>query len=241
MAYQLLTINNTKTLRGQTSGWLTALLHLTPADLSGVNVCAASSAGCRAACLNTAGHGGMIQGDDFWGNRVQAARLRRTQWWLTDADSFLLSLASDIDQARAQAQRLGLRLCVRLNGTSDIRWERYPVASVDNIMALFPDVQFYDYTKIANRQVTGIQNYHLTFSRTEHHTDADLQAAWSRGQNVAVVMQTPWPTHYLGRPVIDGGTHDLRHQDPAGVCVALPPLGRARADQTGFVMRVHAA
>jgi hypothetical protein len=44
------------------------------------------------------------------------------------------------------------QVLVRLNGTSDIRWELIPV-TIDgieyrNLMEAFPELQFYDYTKL---------------------------------------------------------------------------------------------
>ena len=72
--------NDAKTVKGEKHGWLTAVLYLAPADLSGVNVCPKSTPECRALCLNTAGRGAF--------NMVQAARLRRTHEYLQDKSAF---------------------------------------------------------------------------------------------------------------------------------------------------------
>jgi hypothetical protein len=40
----------------------------------------------------------------------------------------------------------------------------------------------------------------------------------------------------LGRPVINGDADDLRFLDPEGVVVALYAKGKAKKDNTGFVV-----
>jgi hypothetical protein len=58
--YELLTVGNPKTAKGKELGYAVAVLHLAPSTLSGHNVCPMASDGCIAACLNTAGRGGII-------------------------------------------------------------------------------------------------------------------------------------------------------------------------------------
>jgi hypothetical protein len=99
---------------------------------------------------------------------------------------------------------------------------------------MFPDVQFYDYTKINNRKVSHIPNYHLTFSKADGN-DMDVRIALSNGMNVAAVFHKV-PETYLGRQVIDGDETDLRFLDPKGVIVGLKAKGKAKKDTTGFVV-----
>jgi hypothetical protein len=99
---------------------------------------------------------------------------------------------------------------------------------------MFPEVQFYDYTKINNRKVSHIKNYHLTFSKADGN-DMDTRLAISNGMNVAVVFKSV-PETYLGRPVINGDETDLRFLDPRGVIVGLKAKGKAKKDTTGFVV-----
>ena len=94
---------------------------------------------------------------------------------------FLMDLAGEIGKLQRRAAAKGLKAAVRLNGTSDLPYERYKVPGTDkNIMELFPDVQFYDYTKLENRIVgqTLPANYHLTFSRAEDN-DHKLRRSWN--------------------------------------------------------------
>ena len=232
MKMNLLTLGNTKTLKGESLGYLTGILHLSPATLSGVaNVCPKASAGCKAACLNTAGRGGMFRKGETT-NAVQKARVRRTQMLFNERDAFMSLLVLDIRKLCKQAAKLNMVPAVRLNGTSDLRWEVWPVGMFVNIFAMFPDVQFYDYTKIPNRRDLP-ENYHLTFSLSESN-DTEALAQLERGVNVAVVFKT-LPAMFMDRPVISGDTTDLRFLDPKNVIVGLTAKGRAKQDVSGFV------
>ena len=229
---KLLTLGNTKTAKGTSKGILTFILHLAPAKLSGFNVCPMASKGCAAACLNTAGRGRF--------DRTQAARVRKTREFFENRDSFMAQLVKDIKAAVRKADREGYDPAIRLNGTSDIRWENMPVGGFPNLMAMFPTVQFYDYTKIANRK--GIPaNYHLTFSRSESN-DGDVAKVLGTPVNIAVVFNVkkgaPLPAVWNGRTVIDGDVTDVRFFDPASVIVGLRSKGDGKHDATGFVVTV---
>lgn len=221
----LLTVGNTKTMKGQVLGFMTFILHLAPSWLSGYNVCAMASKGCVKACLNTAGRGRFT--------KIQEARIRKTIAFFENREMFMQRLAKDIAAAIRKATREGFTPVFRLNGTSDIRWETVPVGGFPNIMALFPNVQFYDYTKIPNRRNLPA-NYHLTFSRSEEN-DANVAGAILSGMNVAVVFDK-LPETYNGIPVVAGDDTDLRFLDPAGVIVGLTAKGKAKQDDSGFVV-----
>lgn len=222
----LLTTNNTKVIKGQGRGYMTFIMHLAPADSSGREVCAKRSPGCTAACLNTAGRGKM--------HKVQAGRLRKTEWYHRDREGFMSQLIWDINAGIRRAQREDATPVFRLNGTSDIPWERVR-AKGHNVFEMFPQVQFYDYTKILGRKVSAYANYHLTFSRSESN-DRDVARAIAAGMNVAVVFDE-LPETYLGLPVINADQDDLRFLDAPGSIAGLVAKGRARRDDTGFVVR----
>jgi hypothetical protein len=224
-----------KTIKGTSQGVLTGILYLAPARLSGWNTCAQASAGCIAACLNKAGRGGLF-------SNVQEARIAKTRVYYTDRDGFMAQLVAEIAALSRKATKRGLRAAVRLNGTSDIPWERIPVAGHANIMAAFPDVTFYDYTKITKRALSWARgdmptNYHLTFSRTESN-HADALAVLAAGGNVAAVFRKALPEAWAGVSVINGDETDLRFTDPKGVVVGLKAKGPAKRDQSGFVLDV---
>jgi hypothetical protein len=224
----LLTTSNTKVVKGQGRGYMTFIMHLAPADSSGREVCPKRSAGCTAACLNTAGRGQM--------RTVQAGRLRKTEWYHRDREGFMAQLIWDINAGIRRAQREDAIPCFRLNGTSDIPWERVRVNG-QNMFETFPHVQFYDYTKILGRKVRAYPNYHLTFSRSESN-DADVAKAIAAGMNAAVVFDQ-LPETYLGLPVINADLDDLRFLDAPGSIAGLVAKGRARRDESGFVVRTN--
>ena len=221
---KLLTVGNTKTVKGEALGYMTFIMHLAPSDVSGYNACPMASAGCRAACLNTAGRGRF--------DATQAARIRKTREFFENRAAFMAQLEKDIRAAERKAKREGFIPVIRLNGTSDIRWEN------EGIMQKFPHIQFYDYTKIPNRKNLPA-NYDLTFSRSE--SNESLLPGVTL--NVAVVFNVKkgadLPTAYLGRPVIDGDEHDLRFMDPRGSIVGLRGKGEAKKSaHGGFVVNV---
>jgi|688.fasta_scaffold33651_18 hypothetical protein len=241
---KLLSTGNPKTLKGQSVGYLTYILHLAPADLSGYNTCPKATAGCTAACLNTAGRGGMFKKGETT-NAIQKARIRKTKLFFEDRISFMNLLVKDIELAIKQAAKKDLIPVFRLNGTSDLSFEKYEVLrngqSYTNIFAAFPEVQFYDYTKILGRKVKDIKNYQLTFSAADGN-DRDVNRAMFDGYNVATVFglkkTEPMPEFYMGAPVFNGDESDLRFLDPKGVVVGLYAKGKAKKDTSGFVKYV---
>lgn len=229
----LLTTGNPKLMKGQAQGYLSSVLHLAPANLSGKEVCPKRTAGCTAACLNTAGRGGIIKAGETT-NVIQQARIRRTKMFFENRTEFVNLLLKEINLAIKKAKKLSLTPVFRLNGTSDLSWEKYEVSNGRNIFQMFPDVQFYDYTKVLGRKTAGIKNYHLTFSNADGNLN-DVIAAKHAGLNIAAVFKSV-PATYMGLPVIDGDETDLRFLDPKGVIVGLKAKGKAKKDASGFVI-----
>ncbi len=225
---KLLSTANPKIQKGTKLGYLSFILHLAPATLSGKETCPKRTAGCTAACLNTAGRGGMFRKGENT-NIIQQARIRKTRMFFEARDAFMAALEADIKLGIRQAAKLGLTPVFRLNGTSDLAWEKY------GIIEKFPQVQFYDYTKVLGRKIAHLQNYHLTFSAADGN-DADVAKAVSAGMNVAAVFDK-LPSEYMGREVINADEHDLRFLDPKGVIAGLKAKGRAKKDTSGFVRR----
>lgn len=233
---------NPKVAKNQKIGVLTTVLHLAPGNMSGREVCPKRSPGCSAACLHFAGNPAQY-------NHKTKARLKKTDLFFADRDLFMNILALELDKHQRAAARKGMKPGARLNGTSDIVWEKKrfnllpEVAealghSADNIIELFPEVSFYDYTKIPRR--TPPANYHLTFSESETNA-LEVQVEMARGFNIASVFIGELPTHHLGRSVVNGDEHDFRPADARGVVVGLVAKGRlGKADQSGFVTREEA-
>ena len=232
--FKLLSTANPKIQKGTKLGYLSFILHLAPADLSGRETCPKRTAGCTAACLNTAGRGGMFKKGENT-NTIQKARIRKTEYFFNDRDSFMKDLYQDIVKAKKFADKQGLIPVFRLNGTSDLSWEKYTVGTTDmNLFQLFPTVQFYDYTKVLGRKVSQYPNYHLTFSKADGN-DADVQKALAQGLSaVAVYDEIP-----AGVPSAD--ETDLRFLDPKGIMLGLKAKGKAKKDYSGFVIRLKEA
>jgi len=223
----LLQVNtNWKTIKSMKYGFLTGILYLAPYKLSGKNVCPAASLGCRLSCLNTAGRGQM--------GVVQKARLRKTKLFFQDRNKFLSQLKTEIEILSRRAANKNMKLAIRLNGTSDLPFERYLIDG-KNLMDHFPKVKFYDYTKLENRindQLPG--NYHLTFSRSETN-EAVIDQVIEKAP-VSVVFKNKLPRLYNGYKVINGDLHDMRFKNQSGVIIGLIAKGKARKDTTGFAI-----
>lgn len=126
MQFKLLSTANPKTQKGVKYGYLTFVLHLAPADISGHEVCAKRTPGCTESCLNTAGRGGMFKRGENT-NAIQKARIRKTQYFFNDRDSFMQDLVLDINRAIKFARKRNLIPVFRLNATSDLAWEKYTI------------------------------------------------------------------------------------------------------------------
>ena len=227
--------SDAKTIKGETLGFLTGILYLAPANTTKWNTCSmAKTAKCDVACLYKAGRGAM--------NSVQTARINKTIWFFTEQNSFMQQLVVDIAKIIKKAKKKGLQPLVRLNGTSDIRWETVGFTDTDgieyvNIFAAFPDVTFYDYTKIANRTDLPA-NYDLTFSYSGvEGFQPFVQKALLNNMRMAVVFrkEIDIPATFMGIPVVSGDNSDVRHLDDK-VIVGLYAKGKAKLDTTGFVV-----
>lgn len=229
--------NDAKTVKGVEYGVLTGILYLAPSDESGViNTCPHATAGCREACLFTAGRGAFAN--------VKQGRINKTLWFARDRVGFLAQLKTDIEALIKKSNKENKLPAVRLNGTSDLAWESLKLDG-KSLMEHFPTVQFYDYTKDPNRILRFKagnlpSNYHLTFSRAETlDNQADCENLWATKVNIAVVFRGGLPTTWNGRTVIDGDVSDIRFNDPEGCVVGLKAKGKARKQDEGFVVVVN--
>jgi len=234
---------NAKTIKGDGDKYETAIMYLAPFTMAGAgNVCAmAETAKCHEGCLNTAGRGAF--------NNVQKARINKTRRYMTERPSFLADLVADLEGFTRYCAKRGIKPCVRLNGTSDIQFERnHPVIRNgerhDSVMAAFPEVQFYDYTKIYRRVDKALPgNYALTLSYSAANSDyaAEVLSRVQSGKaNMAVVYRNRAKVEQvlsIMDRVVDGDETDMRFLDPqGGYVVALYAKGKAKGDRSGFVV-----
>ena len=252
--FRLLTPGNPKTEKGRAQGYWTFILHFAPADLSGFNVCALSTAGCRKACLNTAGRGGIKAGTGILTYSHGQARQSQSRssahggFGLGHSFSTGSSLWPVLIQEIAKAYRSLLAatvtlLCFRLNGTSDIRWESVPVADLPISSKCF---RTFNSTTTRNCPTarTFPANYHLTFSLADGN-DTFARVALANGMNVAAVFRSKETVaRYMESGIDIGGTcvpvsrgddTDLRFLDMPRHCIGLYAKGNAKRDSTGFV------
>lgn len=216
---KLLSTINAKTIKGEKLGYITYIMYLSPFTNNslGVNLCPHASEGCAKACLFGSGTARF--------NNVQEGKRNKTEYYLHDRKAFLAQLDKEIAQAIKRHEGTDLIPVFRLNGTSDIAWEKQKVRDGKSIFELYPDVQFYDYTKNHYR-MRKIQpaNYHLTFSMSENNKGIAMELL-SEGHNVAIVFgvkdEADLPNYYKGYPVINGDETDLRFLDDKNVIVGL--------------------
>ena len=219
---------NPKVAKNDKLGYASVVLHLAPARMSGYQVCQHRSPGCEAACLHFAGA-------QLYMAAKEKARIRKTKLFFEDRLNFMNLLVRDIEAYLRKVDRMGdKKPAIRLNATSDIPWERVRVGKHENLMSMFSDVLFYDYTAIPNRQVPD--NYHLTFSLKANNEEAS-RAALAQRLNLAVVFfDQELPETFWDLPVINGDETDFRPADPTPCIVGLYAKGKlGKADDTGFV------
>ena len=204
-------------------------LALAPAFQYGsINTCP-NHASCKAECLGkTSGNyfklGGGQDLSEFKGPRLNS--LNKTVAFFQDPEAFAVRLHDEIASAQAEAAKNGNKLGVRLNVLSDIHPSVYK-----SIIDAFPDVDFYDYTKLNVDPVAP--NHHYTYSSTGvsdedvnnfHQNWKLMRNRLDNGQNVAMAF-----SHKQHLPesindeetgktyrVINGDTHDFRPLDKVG-------------------------
>ena len=230
--YNLLSSGSTKIEKSNklSDKYFSRIIYLAPDDLAdGKNTLCpyAKIAKCSEACLNTAGMGKF--------SNVQQSRIRKSLLFLNDQQEFMKQLVQDANKFLKECDRLGKKPALRLNGTSDIQWETIEVDGHDNIFAMFPQIQFYDYTKIPTRKVEHIPNYHLTWSYSQAN-DKYATMFDKVSNNIAVVFRDVLPKVFKGLRVIDGDKHDMRFLDDTQVVVGLVAKGQGKKDTSGFVI-----
>lgn len=229
-----------KTIKGLKKNWLTYIMYMSPftQNSKGINVCSHASAGCAAACLVGAGRGGFT-------DSVTRGRRNKTEYFLHNRVGFLEQLYKEL--TLISKKHKGENVAIRLNGTSDIRWEKFKVKDDKNLFELFPDLQFYDYTKNHLRFDQAMpKNYSLVFSRSETNHDKAIELL-NRGVKVAMVFDNP-PSKFEGFDVINGDEDDLTFLKNNGVIIGLKykmltgkGADNGKAFETGFAIRTKNA
>lgn len=219
---------SSKAAKSLSVGVLTRILYFT----SGV-FCPRATDGCLKACLGHTSGRMCLPSSTI-------ARDQRTALYVEQQVTFLRRLQAELTLLEADALQIGAVPSARLNGTSDLPWERlHP-----ELFTQFPDIRFFDYTKIDGRMLTFLgrkgdwpSNYHLTFSADGGNLET-VERILDLGGTAAVVFWPEIPSKWRRFPVLDGDKHDARFLDPKGTVVGLRAKGLAQVDQSGFTVRV---
>jgi len=226
--------SSAKTVKGEKLGYFTMVQYFMAADKSGYNVCPKATEACRDLCLgHNSGRMGMTT--------VQKAQYNRTINFMENREAHMDQLVDEIGRGIRYAHNKDLTPVIRLNGTSDIRWENMSVQGYPNLMEMFADYQFYDYTKLENRRNIPV-NYDLTFSRSENN-GAACEQMLADGVRIAVCgTGDPFSGTPLswGYPIMDGDEHDLTFLQPAPSILWLQAKGKkAKEDISGFTVHLE--
>jgi len=198
--------SSSKLVKGKKFEFATLGLYLSPASKSGRNVCGFAGA-CKAPCLDESGR--VLMEKRGGKQTIQVARLLKT--WLHEfrLDLFTKAICHEIKRESKLASKKGKHFCVRLNCTSDLDFS--------DIIASFPSVQFYDYTKDPNRE--SADNYHLTYS-WDSFSKGRLpfyRQAIARGQKLAFPVVKADLHRILDLPsTLEMDSSDLRFLDGEG-------------------------
>lgn len=220
-----------KTVKGEKYRVLTGIQYLSAHKLSGLNLCAmADIAGCSEPCLRSAGRGAM--------NSTQMSRLRKTLFMQQYWEEYLAMLQKEVQRFAYYCDAREYTPAIRLNGTSDIRWENKIWDYMVSTSHWF-GVRWYDYTKEVNRIIPDPKIYDLTFSYSgKPQFRRFVDKAKAMGMRIAVVFryQKDIPEVFEGMQTFDGDDSDLRFLEPQGVVSALYAKGKAVHDYSGFVV-----
>ena len=209
--------SSVKIAKNNKKGVDTYILYLAPAHKSGYNVCPKATVECINACLDESGHNKI----DTKHNRINKSRIAKTKLFFEDRGFFMGWLVAELTAHKAKAEKKGFDFSVRMNGTSDLSLLQFKHKG-KSILELFPDTQFYEYTKVLNRinLLDRYKNLDLTFSYSGKNW-LECEAALSKGVRVAMVFEKDLPKRYMGIPVVNGDETDLRYLDPKNVIVGL--------------------
>ena len=193
-------------------------IYLASADLSGFNVCP-NSEYCKDNCLNGSGHNRVDRLSKK--GTIDRSRIIKTRLLFANKEVFMRIMIHEIEKERKKAENNGTFFSIRLNCTSDIN----PIAFTlngKNILEIFPDIQFYDYTKVLNRIALAkkYSNYDITWSidGSEKNREIGLELLKNGGRVAVVYGENDMPKTWYGYECCNGDETDYRPSDIAPVC-----------------------
>ena len=258
ISYLGATTQSAKLTYSYNHGWETYGVYLALATLARdekhpyINLCPCSDM-CRDFCLNKAGHNkaATLHATNNELSHIDKSRIKKTHLFYDNRELFMEILIHEIERYQRRAKKHGMGFAVRLNCTSDLSPEIYKYKG-KNILEIFPNVQFYDYTKVPSRLALAEKypNYDLTLSYDG--TNEELCKEYlSKGGKVAVVFDV-WengkqilPTTWWGFDVEDANGTDTRFLNTPGTIMGLHyhktsndyVNGQYRPKETPFIVR----
>ena len=222
---------STKLIYSKNHNCLTYGIYLMPADGASffnedgqkvtLNVCP-NHKFCKAFCLAGSGQNKIktihSNGEKTY---IDEARIRKTRLFYFNPNLFMEIVVREIRRYEAYAKNNGFNFAIRLNCTSDLSPEKFMYDGM-NILQLFPHIQFYDYTKVANRLPLQFKykNYDLTLSYNGYNWQT-CKNYLNKGGKVAVVFRKELPAVFDGFNVIDANGYDMRFLDPHSTIMGL--------------------
>ena len=212
-------------------------IYFAPAKMSGYEVCPRRTEECTLLCLNESGRNKM----DTKKNTINNSRIKKTQLFFEHREFLVRWIIDEIKSAKQKAEKNGYRFSVRLNNTSDLNPETFYINDggvKKNILQIFPDTQFYDYTKVGNRidLLKKYPNYDLTFSYSGENME-ECKFMLENGCRVAMVFNKV-PDEYMGYKVVNGDEYDMRYLDDKNVIIGLKfKRVRNKLTQSKFVIQ----
>lgn len=183
-------------------------------------------AGCAEPCLVSAGMGVF--------SNVEAGRQAKTDFFHNDREAFMDQLRRELGNFEKLCAKTAIKPVVRLNTISDIQWERYDIPQA------FPNIFFYDYTKIAKRLGNTPDNYRLIFSYSgKAEYQKQVAIALKHDLPISVVFFGDMPETFLGRRVIDGDVSDLENLFSGKTIVGLKAKGKAKKSESDFIVNTN--
>lgn len=210
---------NTKVLKSMKTKLGTDLIRIASLSMMPNDVLCPSRgiAGCKEPCLFTSGRGVM--------SNVAEGRKRKTDWFMSDREGFLVQLRKEMHSFIRTCKRQGVKPVFRLNTISDVQWENY----ID-MEGEFGEAFFYDYTKLGKRLHKRMpRNYKLMFSYSPMPAyQKQVTLALGTDVPIAVVGRGEMPKTFLGRPCINGDNSDIVNVQSGRTVVWLKAKGDAK-------------
>lgn len=204
------------------NGWETYCIYLAPSNMSGHNVCP-NDKWCKQFCLNGSGHNKAdIIAHGIEHSKINQARIKKAKLFFENRRLFMEIVVREIIRAQKHAQKNNMGFAVRINGTSDLNIESFIYQGV-NLLQLFPEIQFYDYTKCSGYLSIPqrYDNYDVTFSFDGHNWDKCNKYLQNNGKVAIVFMGNKLPKKFNGYDVIDANHDDMRFLNPNGTIMGL--------------------